>query len=92
MATPSGLKRPLYMPECITPASGILQRTVMNIFLDFSKWTIALFDNLLVLCNGMDDGPGKLEKIIDRCFERNVVLKFSKSWIGFEEVKFLGIR
>ena len=92
MATPFGLKRPLYMPEGITPASGILQRTVMNIFSDFSEWTIALFDNLLVLCNGMDDGLDKLEKIIDRCHERNVVLKFSKSWIGFEEVKFFGYK
>ena len=92
VATPFGLKRPIYMPEGITPASGILQRTVMNIFSDFADWTIALFDNLLILCNGMDDGLVKLQKIIDRCYERNVVLKFSKSWIGFEEVKFFGYR
>ena len=30
--------------------------------------------------------------IIQRCYERNVVLKFSKSWIGFQQVKFFGYK
>jgi hypothetical protein len=65
---------------------------VMSIFSDFSDWTVALFDNILVLCNSLDDGLEKLQRIIDRCDERHVVLKFAKSWIGFQEVKFFGYK
>lgn len=87
-----GLKRPLYLPEGVAPASGMLQRAVMQIFDDFEPWCICIFDNILVLCNGIDDGLDKLQKIIDRCHERQVVLKFSKSWIGFQEAKFFGYK
>jgi phospholipid-translocating ATPase len=34
----------------------------------------------------------KLRKIRDRCYERNVVLKFSKSTFGFTHVKFFGYK
>jgi hypothetical protein len=92
VTTPWGLKRPVYLPEGVSPASGILQRMVMAIFSDFSDWTIALFDNLLVLCHDKEDGIKKLKKIIQRCHERQVVLKFAKSWIGFQQVKFFGYK
>ena len=62
----------------------------MSLFADFEDWTIAIFDNILVLCNDYADGMEKLSKVIDRCYERGVVLKFSKSWIGFRQVKFFG--
>jgi hypothetical protein len=39
-----------------------------------------------------DDGVNKLRKIIQRCYERGVVLKFAKSWIGFQQVKFFGYK
>ena len=29
-------------------------------------------------------------KILDRCIERNVFLKFSKTWLGFNQAKFFG--
>ena len=45
-----------------------------------------------MLCHDLEDGLDKLQKIIDRCYERGVVLKFSKSWIGFQEVKFFGYK
>jgi hypothetical protein len=32
VTTPWGLKRPMYLPEGVSPASGILQRMVMSIF------------------------------------------------------------
>jgi len=92
VTTPWGLKRPIYLPEGVAPASGILQKMVMSVFSDFSDWTVALFDNLLVLCHDLKDGIEKFKKIIQRCDERGVVLKFSKSWIGFQEVKFFGYR
>ena len=89
--TPWGLKRPKFMPEGIAPASGILQRTVMSLFFDFKDWILTLFDNLLILCHTYDDGMDKLRKVRDRCYERNVVLKFSKSTFGFTHVKFFRI-
>ena len=92
VTTPWGLKRPIYLPEGVAPASGILQRMVMSLFQDFSDWVVALFDNILVLCNNIEDGIKKLQKVIHRCYERNVVLKFAKSWIGFDQVIFFGYK
>ena len=34
----------------------------------------------------------KLKKVTDRCYERNVVLKFLKSTFGFTHVKFFGYK
>ena len=92
VTTPIGLKRPVFLPEGVSPASGLLQRTVMSLFADFSEWTICLFDNILVLCDSFEDAMVKLRKIIQRCYERSVVLKFSKSFLGFQTCKFFGYR
>ena len=43
-----------------------------------------------MLCDDLDDGVRKLTRVIDRCYEGNVVLKFAKSWKGFTAVKFFG--
>jgi hypothetical protein len=51
---------------------------------------IVIFDNLLVLAYDMQDAYVKLDKVLDRCIERNVFLKFSKSFIGFRQVHFFG--
>jgi len=74
--TPWGLVRPLYMPEGIGPASGILQRTVMEIFDDYQDFMINIFDNLLVLCHDYDDALKKLRIVLERASARKVVLKF----------------
>jgi len=88
--TPWGEVRPLFLPEGVPPASGFLQQMVDDIFGDFSDWCIAIFDNLLVLATDYDDAYHKLEIILDRCIERNVYLKFSKSWLGYDHAKFFG--
>ena len=88
--TPWGQVRPLFLPEGVPPASGFLQSMVDEIFGDFSDWCIAIFDNLLVLAHDYDDAYRKLEIVLDRCIERNVYLKFSKSWLGFDHAKFFG--
>ena len=51
-----------------------------------------IFDNLLVLADDYDDAYQKCEKILDRCKQRNLVLKFSKTWLGNEGVEFFGYR
>jgi hypothetical protein len=93
VATPWGLKRPKFLPEVVAPASGVLQRMVTSIFEDYTEWCMCLHDNMLVLCtDDVQDGLAKLDKIIDRCIERRVVLKIAKSWIGFQEVKCFGYK
>jgi hypothetical protein len=90
---PCGQFQPKFMPEGIGPASGILQMYVSGIFSDFSDWIIAIFDNryLLVLAYDFEDVYRKCELILNRCIERNVFLKFSKTWLGFPEAKFFWI-
>jgi hypothetical protein len=88
--TPWGLVRPKFLPEGVGPASGVLQRTVMDVFVDFQSFMITIFDNLLVLCHNYKDAEEKLIKVIDRAYERGMVLKFAKSWIGFKTVTFFG--
>jgi hypothetical protein len=38
IATPWGLFRPLFLPEGVSPASGLLQHIVREIFADFEEW------------------------------------------------------
>ena len=85
--TPWGQVQPLFMPEGIGPASGILQKHASQIFEDFADWSIAIFDNLLVMAYDYDDAYRKCELILDRCIARNVYLKFSKTWLGFDNFR-----
>ena len=90
IVTPWGQFRPKFMPEGVGPASGILQSTMSEIFADFEEWAIVLFDNFLLLADSYEDAYIKLEKFLDRCIERNIFLKFAKSWLGVDTVMFFG--
>ena len=92
LVTPWGHIQPKFVSEGISPASGMLQQVVFELFKDFEDWTVAIFDNLLVLAHNHDDLLSKLELIFRRCKERNVILKFKKSFIGFNEVIFFGYK
>jgi hypothetical protein len=91
VVTPWGQFRPLFMPEGVAPASILLQDVMRSIFSDFAEWAIIIFDNILLLANDFHDAYNKLDMFLDRCGERNIVLQMSKSYLGFQEVKFLGI-
>jgi hypothetical protein len=88
--TPWGQFQPLFMPEGVGPASGVLQRLVSEIFSDFQDWCITIFDNFLILAHDYADAYVKVERFLSRCKERNVFLKFSKSWVGFDHANFFG--
>jgi hypothetical protein len=90
--TPRGTFRPKFMPEGVSPVSGYLQLVMKDIFRDFEEesWLIAIFDSILLLTETYEDAYSKFQRIIDRCYKRNVVLKMPKSWIGFEQAKFFG--
>lgn len=88
--TPWGQVQPRFLPEGVSPASGVLQSVMAEVFSDFKKFSITIFDNLLVLALDYDDALVKLRKVLQRCRERNIVLKFSKTWLGFTKVDFFG--
>jgi hypothetical protein len=88
--TPWGQFQPKFMPEGVGPASSVLSRIVSDIFKEYDDWTVAAHDNLLVLCNDFRDAYNKLEIILDRCIERNVYFKLSKSRLGVRDTVFFG--
>lgn len=91
--TPWGLVRPKFLPEGVGPASGVLQSVVRQIFCgyeDFDDWIIPIFDNFLVCAHDHKDAAAKLEKVLKRSREFNLVLKMKKSWIGVSKVSFFG--
>ena len=90
VVTPWGQFRPLFMPEGVAPASILLQDVMRSIFSDFAEWAVIIFDNILLLANDFRDAYDKLDRFLDRCAERNIVLKMSKSYLGFQEIKFFG--
>lgn len=90
MQTPWGQVRPLFMPEGITPASSILQRAVMSMFSDMDSYSAIIFDNILIGAYDYEDGYVKFAKFLYRCKDRDVALKFSKSFIGNDYADFFG--
>ena len=90
--TPWGLVQPRFLPEGVSPASGYLQSYVMEMFKDFEQWAITIFDNILLLAHNKQDACDKLEKFLERCASRNVILKMQKTWLGFSSVKFFGYK
>ena len=92
VVTPWGQVEPMFMPEGVSPASEIMQSVVQKIFGDFDDWLIAIYDNILVLAYDYADGFEKLKKIVARCKEYNVFLKFSKTWLGFPSCEFFGFK
>ena len=91
LSTPWGIYRPKFMPEGVSPASGVLQQTMSDIFSDF-PWATIIFDNF---CIGADNHIQLFERFklfIDRCQEFNIHLKFSKSFFGFTQIKFFGYK
>jgi hypothetical protein len=77
--TPYGTFRPLFLPEGCTPASGILNNIVTDIFQDYLDHTIVIFDNFLNLATDYDDFFKKHVAFITRCYERNIILGAKKS-------------
>lgn len=88
--TPWGQYEPMFLPEGIPPASGELQKYVDIIFEPIKDFAIVIFDNLLVLAHDYADAYKKTEIVFDLCLKHNLFLKFSKTWLGFSEVKFFG--
>ena len=88
--TPWGLFRPLYMPEGCSPAQGVLMTFMKEAFIEYEDWMIVLYDNILVLANTFDEAYEKLELVLKKAAEYNIILKMAKTWLGYRTVKFFG--
>jgi hypothetical protein len=90
IVTPWGTVRPVFMPEGISPAFGLLHNTMTEIL---SKWldsAIIIFDNFLVVCDDFQDAYIKLVGFIATRSERNVIIGMAKSKLGYKEATFFG--
>lgn len=90
--TPVGQYQPKFLPEGVAPASGFLMFVMFEIFRDYLDFMVVIFDNLLICAYDYDDAFIKLEKVLDRCIEKNIYLKLSKCLFGVKEVTFFGYR
>ena len=88
--TPWGAFKPKFLPEGINVAPGILQSVVQNIFRECSEWMLVIFDNFLILGDSYDDLYTKMETVLKIATEKNLQLKFAKTFLGFPSVKFFG--
>ena len=88
--TPWGSFRPVFMPEGVSPATGVLQGHMREIFKDFEEWAVVIFDNFCIGGDSMEDLFAKLKLFIARCKEYNIFLKMSKCFFGHDSVKFFG--
>jgi hypothetical protein len=88
--TPWGQFEPRFLPEGVPQGSGILQEVMMDVYSEFSDWAIVIFDNLLVLATDYDEAYKKVQLILKKSAERNMILKMKKTWLGFKKVTFFG--
>ena len=88
--TPWGSYRPVFMPEGVSPATGVLQGHMRDMFKDFSDWAVVIFDNFCIGGDSMEDLFSKLKLFIARCKQYNLFLKMSKCYFGHQSVNFFG--
>ena len=90
--TPWGTFRPVYLPEGVSPASGVLQANMREIFKDFREWCVVIFDNFCIGGDSYEDIFEKFKRFARRCIDYNIVLKFSKCFFGWRDVMFFGYK
>ena len=77
------------MPEGISWASFILQEEMTKIFRDLG-FVFNIADNLCIGADSLDQLYQRVELFLERCAKHNVLLKWSKSDIGFRQTHFFG--
>ena len=89
---PNGQYRPLFMPEGLGPATSIYQRVMRSIFKDFiaEKWFFVIIDNISFGGDTFEELASRMVRVLERCKEANLTLKFEKSYHCQDTVKFFG--
>ena len=87
-----GNVEPLFLWEGVKSASDLMENAKNTIFAhdDFADWTVALFDNILILATSFTDLTTKLQRIMARAVHFNLVLNIEKSRIGVRTIDFFG--
>ena len=89
---PDGMFCPNFLPEGIGPAIGMFQAVMNEIFFDFIQegWAFVIVDNIVLGSMSASDSELKLLRVLQRCREAGLTLKFEKSWYHVKTVKFFG--
>ena len=78
------------MPEGVRSIPQEFQRVMRKIFEPIKEFTIVIWDNILVLANSLDEVRERLLQVLNICKDFNVILKMSKTQIGYMEAQFFG--
>jgi len=92
LSTEWGLFEPKFMPEGIKSAPAEFQRIMREVFEPMKDTVIVIWDNLLVLCDSLEDVKNKLIQVLELCDKHNIILKMSKTEIGYTSAEFFGFR
>jgi transposase InsO family protein len=92
VSTPWGNVKPRFLPEGISPASGILMETVTEIFKELKDNSLVLFDNILLMGTSPEDLVEKFTRMLEICKKHNLILKLSKCHLNVSSVSFFGYR
>ena len=92
--THKGLFRPKFLPEGVGTASFLLQGLMYDVFRDFidAGWLIVIFDNFLIAAPDNMVAYNRFNYFLQRCSERNVILKLAKCSFGLPVINFFGYR
>ena len=90
--TPWGLVEPAFLPEGIAPAMAHLQMAMQQMFAPLEEFACVIFDNILIGAYDEQDACKKFKQFLKIAEEHNVLLKMSKTWLGFDSVKFFGYK
>ena len=90
--TPWGLVEPAFLPEGVAPAMAHLQMAMTKIFEPLQEFACVIFDNILIGAYDEKDACKKFKQFLEIADKHNVLLKMSKTWLGFDSVKFFGYK
>ena len=84
--------RPKFMPEGCNVASGMFQKVMRSIFQDFiaDGWFYIIIDNISFGGDSLEELADRTIKVLDRCMEANLILKYEKTFHCQRVVKFFG--
>ena len=90
LATEWGLYEPKFMPEGVRSAPQEFQRIMRQVFEPMKEHAIVIWDNVLVLCNTLEEVAERLQQVLEICKKHNIILKMAKTQIGFTSADFFG--
>ena len=88
--TPDGILEPLFLPEGVTPASAIEQRTYSTILAPISHRALVIHDNILLMGKTLEELQQVRRQLFDLCIKWNLKLKYTKCRFAVRRVEWFG--